>query len=252
MKLYQFPISHYCEKARWALDYKNLSYEPVNLTPGLHKFVVKRRAPESSVPVLLNDNLVIQGSSQIIDYAEQLTPEPMLGFSETLEKSKALELESFFDNQIGPLLRSVAYHILFKHRKELIALWSNRGPTYGRVWLQLSLPLLIHFLEKSYDTSDASAQKQRDRFNKSLDRLDTLYERKSFLVGNRFSRADLTAAALLAPLVLPKQHPVPPPVKLPDEFERYRSQQISRPVLQRVNALYREYRHTISPAPTAT
>jgi glutathione S-transferase len=32
--LYQFQFSHYCEKARWALDYKGLAYAPKNLLPG--------------------------------------------------------------------------------------------------------------------------------------------------------------------------------------------------------------------------
>ena len=34
--LYQFPISHYCEKVRWAMDYKKLEYKAKNLLPGLH------------------------------------------------------------------------------------------------------------------------------------------------------------------------------------------------------------------------
>ena len=33
--LYQFPISHYCEKARWQLDHKGLAYRTRNLLPGL-------------------------------------------------------------------------------------------------------------------------------------------------------------------------------------------------------------------------
>ena len=36
IELYQFPLSHFCEKARWALDYKSIAYRPVNLLPGFH------------------------------------------------------------------------------------------------------------------------------------------------------------------------------------------------------------------------
>ncbi|VAW80072.1 hypothetical protein MNBD_GAMMA15-1204 [hydrothermal vent metagenome] len=36
MTLYQFPISHYCEKIRWALDYKGLPYTTINPLPGSH------------------------------------------------------------------------------------------------------------------------------------------------------------------------------------------------------------------------
>jgi glutathione S-transferase len=33
---YQFYFSHYCEKARWALDYRGASYKSRNLIPRLH------------------------------------------------------------------------------------------------------------------------------------------------------------------------------------------------------------------------
>ncbi|MCP3675846.1 MAG: glutathione S-transferase family protein, partial [Gammaproteobacteria bacterium] len=44
IKLYQFPISHYCEKIRWSLDYKNLDYKIINLLPGLHIKTTKKLA----------------------------------------------------------------------------------------------------------------------------------------------------------------------------------------------------------------
>ena len=42
LKLYQFAISHYCEKIRWALDYKGLNYETVNLLPGQHVKTIRK------------------------------------------------------------------------------------------------------------------------------------------------------------------------------------------------------------------
>lgn len=243
MKLYQFPISHFCEKVRWALDYKNLPYEQINLIPGLHVLVVKRLAPESSVPMLRVNNQTIQGSSQIIDYLDQVEPKRFLGFTDPALKSVADKLEVFLDDKIGALLRSVAYHVLFKHRKELTALWAQRGPFYSHAWLTLTLPLLTRYIGQQYDTGDASAQKNRDKFDKALECLDRIYTRQPFLVGDHFSRVDLCAAALLAPLALPDQHPIPPTVQFPDELETYRLQQIDRPVIQRVLALYQEYRN---------
>ena len=42
LSLYQFPISHYCEKIRRALDYEKLDYRVVNLLPGFHASTAKR------------------------------------------------------------------------------------------------------------------------------------------------------------------------------------------------------------------
>ena len=42
--LYQFPISHYCEKTRWHLDHKGLDYRVDNLFPGFHRLKSQRLA----------------------------------------------------------------------------------------------------------------------------------------------------------------------------------------------------------------
>ena len=44
-RLYTFTISHFAEKARWALDYKGIHYQEKRLVPGSHIPIVKRMAP---------------------------------------------------------------------------------------------------------------------------------------------------------------------------------------------------------------
>ena len=72
--LYQFPISHFCEKVRWALDYKEIPYQAKNLLPGLHVKTMTKLAKRSSVPVLDHEGTAIQNSADIIDYLEQQFP----------------------------------------------------------------------------------------------------------------------------------------------------------------------------------
>jgi glutathione S-transferase len=49
-RLYTFTISHFAEKARWALDYKGIHYQEKRLVPGSHFPIVKRivRIPEKA------------------------------------------------------------------------------------------------------------------------------------------------------------------------------------------------------------
>ena len=242
MKLYQFPVSHYCEKARWALDYKGVSYQEINLPPGLHGFVIKRKAPESTVPLLCVNDQAIQGSGQIIDYLDKVFPARPLGFSDEFQQEEAQVLEYFLDEEVGPLLRSLAYNILFQHRKVLIAIWSDKGPFYAKGWLSLALPLLKTVLRREYKTDSGDLQDNRDKFESALNRLDGLYEARSFLVGARFSRVDLTAAALLAPLQFPREHPYPPPIAMPAAYESFCNEHRDRHVVRRVAEFYRDYR----------
>ena len=41
-QLITFAASHFCEKARWALDWHGISYEEVGWPPGLHQVLAKR------------------------------------------------------------------------------------------------------------------------------------------------------------------------------------------------------------------
>ena len=72
--LYQFALSHYCEKARWALDIKGVPYQLINLIPGPHLFTTKKLAKQSSVPILSHQGKIIQDSTNIIDYLDEKFP----------------------------------------------------------------------------------------------------------------------------------------------------------------------------------
>ena len=67
-----FGISPYCEKARWALDWHRIPYREIGWPPGLHQILAKRcGAKSSALPILLEGDTVVQGSSAIIDWAER-------------------------------------------------------------------------------------------------------------------------------------------------------------------------------------
>ncbi len=50
--LYQFPISHYCEKTRWQLEHKGLDYRTRNLLPGPHRLRTQWLARINTLPIL--------------------------------------------------------------------------------------------------------------------------------------------------------------------------------------------------------
>ena len=97
MILYTFTISHFAEKARWSLDYKGITYQEKRLVPGSHIPIVRRIAPSTFVPVLDDAGRIVQGSSAIIDYVEEHSPEPPLTPADPSEQQRSLELERWLD-----------------------------------------------------------------------------------------------------------------------------------------------------------
>jgi glutathione S-transferase len=106
--LYQFQFSHFCEKARWALDYKGLAHERKNLLPGLHKRAARKLAPGSGLPILVDDGFVVQDSTSIITFLDEKPDRPL--HPATLRKPKTLWRGRFLDDEIGVRLRLWFYY----------------------------------------------------------------------------------------------------------------------------------------------
>ena len=87
-RLYTFTISHFAEKARWSLHYKGIHYQEKRLVPGSHVPIIKRIAPSTFVPVLQDAGRIIQGSSAIIDYVDEHSPEPPLTPADPSERQR--------------------------------------------------------------------------------------------------------------------------------------------------------------------
>ncbi len=71
MKLYEFAISHYCEKVRWALDYKGIVYESRVLAPGPSAPKIYWLSGAMTVPVIDDRGRCMNESADIIDYLER-------------------------------------------------------------------------------------------------------------------------------------------------------------------------------------
>ena len=110
-ELVVFGISHYCEKARWALDWHRIDYNEIGWPPGLHRALLKRRgAKGSTLPVLLDGKTVVEGSSAIIDWAESNAPDRARSLNPQADDlTEARQIERRADEVIGVHVRRLAY-----------------------------------------------------------------------------------------------------------------------------------------------
>jgi glutathione S-transferase len=211
--LWQFRMSHYNEKARWALDYKGVPHVRETLIPGLHVPRLLRMSRQKQVPVLAFDGQVIAGSGAIIDYLERTHPDPPLFPSEPADRQRALELEMFFDEELGPYIRRALFYELLPDASYCTAIFTHGSAFATRTIYRASFPLVRAVMKFDMAITEGSAADAVEKTLIALERLDNLIQPSGYLVGNSFTVADLTAAALVSPVVQPPQFPYafPPP-----------------------------------------
>src|SRR5205823_8518431 len=113
--LWEIKVSNFNEKARWALDYKHVRHRRVDPLPGVHMLIalaLTRRV--ATFPVLQIDGRAIGDSTRIIAALEERFPDPPLYPAEPDQRRRALELEEFFDENLGHDVRRVAFWELLR------------------------------------------------------------------------------------------------------------------------------------------
>jgi glutathione S-transferase len=219
--LWHLPLSHYSEKVRWALDHKAVQHDRHAPIGGYHiaLALALTRGRHYTLPVLELDGRRIGDSTAIIAALERAYPEPPLYPGDPAERARALELEEWFDEQLGPYVRRFAFHALRSDPEQFDELAASQVPPPFRRYRRMAGVYARLFTGLRFQTiSDRRADEALDRVVAGLDRLESELGENEYLVGDRFTVADLTAAALFYPLVLPPGGPVDlePPATVAD------------------------------------
>jgi len=242
MKLLEFPHSHYCEKARWALDYKGIPFQPVAIMPGFHVITVHKYAPDTSVPVLLGDNEVVQGSNEIINYLEQKYPLHSLTPTDADQRQTCLEIEQAMDERLGENIRRILYHRLLDYPDFIRYCFTYPMSGLKQSIFSLFYPILRNKIYKTYVISSTEVEHARREFDVAMGEIEKKIMRRQYLVGEQFTRADLSVASMLSLLVMPPEHPFPwieiPDRKIRTFFDEYQDHSVS----EWVRKMYRDHR----------
>ena len=128
--LWQIDISHYSEKARWALAYKGIEHKRRAPVPGAHIPVALwlTRGAHKTFPVIELDGRRIGDSTAIIAALEERSPEPSLYPEDPEQRRRALELEDFFDEELGPHIRLLVFHELGNDPERFAKLMEGTAP----------------------------------------------------------------------------------------------------------------------------
>jgi glutathione S-transferase len=212
-RLLTIPISHYCEKARWALERAGLDYEEERHVQGVHRFVSRRAGGAGTLPVLITDEEVFGESEDILRYADRAVgPDERLFPAEQPLGDEVVALCRRFDAGLGPDARRLMYAHMLPRRKELLAVNNQGVPAWEDRFLRAGWPLMKRIAMRDLQIGPTTIRDDDPRVRREFDEVaELLADGRPHLCGERFTAADLTFAALAAAAIIPPVYGVPLP-----------------------------------------
>jgi glutathione S-transferase len=240
--LWHIPLSHYNEKARWALDYKGVAHHRGVL--GANYLIRAWRATgQGKLPILWLDGRAIADSTRIIASLEERYPEPPLYPRDAGARQRALAVEDDLDETLGPALRAAIVTPLFRNDPDVALRALTTGmPAKTYQTLRPLLRIFPAYYPLRHRISEADLEKDRAVVGAALDRIEQERRGRAYLVGDAFTVADLTAAALLSPVLQPPEIQYPLQVALPTYLQDYRTRLLAHPAAQWAAGIYRLHR----------
>jgi glutathione S-transferase len=246
-RLITIPISHYCEKARWALERAELEYTEERHIQGVHRVLARRAGGGQTVPVLVIPEGVLAESEQIVAYADESLPEELRLFPADQALRREVEsLSRWLDAGLGPEGRRLMYAHMFRERRLMLQVNNQGVPVWESRMMTALWPLMVRVAKHVLAIGPETIRVDEPRVLHALDTIaDRLSDGRRYLTGDRFTAADLTFAALSASVLVPPEYGValPQPEQLPpslaDKIRSFREHPAGAFALR----LFREERH---------
>ncbi len=217
LELHQFEASHYSEKVRLVLDYKQLPYRTIEVTPGIGQIDLYRLSGQRQVPVLKDGDEVISDSTAIARYLDKQYPERPLIPSDPKQKGLCLLMEAWADESIG-----------LNARKVMIGAF-NQHPNFRTALLPISTPELIKnavgavpgdvlkLLGTGVGFGPDAVKSATEILRQDLEALCLILSTQPYLCGDQPTLADFAVAGLSMYLKFPAAIYVDLPVGICDK-----------------------------------
>lgn len=238
--LYQFPLSHFCEKARWLLDHKEIDFVAHNLMPGVHRAFTQLKTGQNTLPVLKDDNHWVADSTQIALYLDEKYPEHSLLRNDHKLREQALKINDIA-NELGVHVRrwGLAY-ILSETDEPLEIMIGEKG--YLRKFSKFSKPIIKRLVSNGYKINSEKVDSAKTRMDEIVQQLDMILidNHGRYLVGDRLGLADIAVCSMLAPILeisgTPWERENYQPVS--ENYHQFKNDLIERPLGQYIRRIY--------------
>lgn len=235
-RLVTIPISHYCEKARWALDRAGIAFREEPHIQFAHIVAARRAGGGRTVPVLVTeDGTAIGESAAILRWTDaRVAPERRLHPAGEAG-AEAARIEAWLDTGLGPDGRLWMYHGTLPVVRDMEP-WALAGtPRWERRAFRSLQRLIDPAIRRYLGVDDAEAVAALARVDDVFDAVAAMLgDGRPFLTGERFTAADLAFGALSASVLMPAGYgsPLPPlasvPASMQDDVLRLRAHPAGR------------------------
>jgi len=249
MRLLTIPMSHYCEKARWGLAHAGLDYVEEAHLQVFHYRPVRRYSRLGKVPVLIAGDEAVADSTAILQFLDRrYLPEAKRLYPEAL-RAEVEALEERFDEQLGIETRRWVYHRFMElPQREVLRTAAQNTPAWERATAPLLFPMMRRFLNTKLDISSATVSAGTATITAIFDEVaERLADGRPYLLGERFTAADLGFACMAAPVLIPPEYGIrlptleEAPAAARPEIQAWREHPAGRFGLR----LFREQRSTV-------
>jgi glutathione S-transferase len=197
-------FSHYCEKARWALDLCGIEFEEHANLPLFAYLATYRASRTKTVPILIAGKTRLTDSTEIVAWCDAHRPGTLLP-AEPAQRDEALALEDDFDRHLGPATRRWGYAQLIDE-PGVVPYLGSRVPRWQALGLKVARPVAMKMIQRGLNITPDGVARSLEKIEASFAKVGALVaDGRRYLVGDRFTVADLTFASLAAPVLLPDQ-----------------------------------------------
>jgi glutathione S-transferase len=251
--LITIPISHYCEKARWALDRAGLGYVERPHLQVFHWAAVRRAGGGKTAPVLVRGDRVLADSADIVEEASaEAPPERRLFPDDPGAAAEVRDLQLDFDTNLGPHGRRWMYHGLRDRRDIAIEYACAAVPAWQRRALPVLYPVAARVINRVLEITPSTAAQSEAEVHRIFDEVgERMGDGRPYLCGERFTAADLTFSALAASVLMPPEYgvPLPQPEELPEPMAATVRELRAHHAGAHAMAMFRNERRLAAPRP---
>jgi glutathione S-transferase len=195
LELYQFEASAFAEKARLILDYKQLPYRKVEVTPGMGQVEVFQLSGQRQVPVLKDHEQVIPDSTAIALYLEKAYPDRPLIPTDPRQKGLCLALEAWADEAIVPKVRVVMVGAFKQHPNFRTALLPSFTPAPLRTLVGALPGDVLNLVGTGVGFGPEDIKTATAGLRQDLEALVLMLQNSPYLLGDQPTLADFAVAA---------------------------------------------------------